>query len=97
VATNLFARQLERAGRERLARASTIVTSVLLQTPAAGARGSLRALDLMTPSGAVVAPSGVAQRPGPPELAEVYASGSDPATAARLWELTESVLGPLPM
>ena len=97
VATNLFARQLERAGHDRLARASTIVTSVLLQTPAAGARGTLRALDVMTPSGAFVAPSGFAQLRGGPELAEVYASGSDPTAAARLWELTESVLGPLPM
>src|SRR4029079_17086125 len=83
VATYLFARQLERAGHDRLARASTIVTSVLLQTPAAGARGSLRALDVMTPSCAFVAPSGFAQVRGRPELAEVYASGRDPATAAR--------------
>jgi NAD(P)-dependent dehydrogenase (short-subunit alcohol dehydrogenase family) len=49
-ATDLFARQLERAGRGR------------------------------------------------PELLDVYASAKDPATAARLWELTEQVLGrPLPV
>jgi hypothetical protein len=35
---------------------------------------------------------------GPPELLDVYASAKDPATAARLWELTEQVVGrPLPV
>jgi NAD(P)-dependent dehydrogenase (short-subunit alcohol dehydrogenase family) len=97
VSTNLFARQLERTGRRRLARVSTAVTSVLLQSLANGARSTLRALDLTTPSGAFVAPSGIGQLRGQPELAEVYASGRDPATAARLWEHTEDVLGPVPV
>jgi hypothetical protein len=30
-------------------------------------------------------------------LVEVYPSAKDPATAARLWDLTEEVLGRLPM
>jgi NAD(P)-dependent dehydrogenase (short-subunit alcohol dehydrogenase family) len=95
--TNLFARQLERAGRFRLARVSKVVTSVLLPSASSGARALLRAVDHSTPSGAFVAPSGVAQLRGAPELAEVYASAKDPATAARLWELTEQVMGPLPV
>ncbi len=97
-ATNLFARQLERAGRDRLAAVSKVVTRVLLASAAAGALPTLRALDHSTPSGAFVAPSGFAHLRGRPELLDVYASAKDPATAARLWELTEQVLGrPLPV
>ena len=98
VATNLFARQLQRAGSDRLAAISKVVTSVVLPSAAAGAQSTLRALEDSTPSGAFVAPSGFAQLRGRPELVGVYASAKDPATAARLWELTEQVLGrPLPV
>jgi hypothetical protein len=98
VATNLFARQLQRAGRDRLASVSKVVGKVLLRSAAAGALSTLRALEDSTPSGAFVAPSGFAQLRGWPELVDVYASAKDPATAARLWELTEQVLGrPLPV
>ena len=97
-ATNLFARQLVQAGRGRLAAVSKVVTAVLLQSAAAGALSTLRALDHSTPSGAFVGPAGFAQRRGRPELLDVYASAKDPATAARLWELTERALGrPLPV
>jgi NAD(P)-dependent dehydrogenase (short-subunit alcohol dehydrogenase family) len=97
-ATNLFARQLERAGRGLLAPVSKLVTGVLLQSAAAGALSTLRALDDSTPSGAFVGPAGFAQFRGRPELLDVYASAKDPATAARLWELTEHALGtPLPV
>jgi NAD(P)-dependent dehydrogenase (short-subunit alcohol dehydrogenase family) len=91
-ATNLFARQLDLAGRGRLAAASKVVTTVLLPSAAAGARSTLRALDHSSPSGAFVGPAGFAQLRGRPELLDVYASAKDPATAARLWELTEQVL-----
>jgi NAD(P)-dependent dehydrogenase (short-subunit alcohol dehydrogenase family) len=97
-ATNLFARQLERAGRDRLASVSKVVTTVLLPSAAAGALSTLRALDHSTPSGAFVGPARFGQLRGPPELLDVYASANNPATAARLWELTEQVLGrPLPV
>ena len=96
VSTNLFARQLDRAGKRGLGSASKILTKMLLSSPATGVRGTLRALDETTPSGAFIAPSGFAQIRGLPELAEVYPSAKDPATAARLWKLTDEVLGPLP-
>jgi NAD(P)-dependent dehydrogenase (short-subunit alcohol dehydrogenase family) len=97
-ATNLFARQLEQAGRGPLARASKLVTTVLLQSAATGALATLRALDQNTPSGAFVGPARFGQLRGRPELLDVYPSAKHPATAARLWELTEQVLGrPLPV
>jgi NAD(P)-dependent dehydrogenase (short-subunit alcohol dehydrogenase family) len=97
-ATNLFARQLEQAGHSLLARVSKRVTAVLLQSAAAGALPTLRALDPSTPSGAFVGPARLGQFRGPPELLDVYASAKHPATAARLWELTEQVLDrPLPV
>jgi NAD(P)-dependent dehydrogenase (short-subunit alcohol dehydrogenase family) len=93
VSTNLLARQLDRVGRSVLGSISKIVTTVVLPSPGAGARGTLRAVDESTPSGAFVAPGGFAQLRGLPKLVEVYPSAKDPATAARLWELTEEVLG----
>ena len=97
VSTNLFSRQLVRAGRPFLAGLSKAVSSVLLPSSASGARATLRAIDADTPSGAFVAPSGFAQLRGSPELADVYAAANDEMTAARLWDLTEQVLGPIPV
>jgi NAD(P)-dependent dehydrogenase (short-subunit alcohol dehydrogenase family) len=97
-ATNLFARELERSGRGVLAPVSKVVTTMLLQSAAAGALSTLRALDRATPSGAFVGPARFGQLRGRPELLDVYASARDPATAARLWDLTEQALGtPLPV
>jgi len=97
-ATNLFASQQALAGRGLRAGASKVVTAVLLEAGATGARSTLRALDSGTPSGAFVGPARLGQLRGPPELLDVYASGKNPATATRLWELNEQVLGgPLPV
>jgi NAD(P)-dependent dehydrogenase (short-subunit alcohol dehydrogenase family) len=91
--TNLFARQLERAGHVFLARVSKVVSTTVLPSVAAGARATLRAIDQSTPSGAFVGPARFAQLRGPPEFLDVYASAKDPTTSRRLWELTEEVLG----
>ena len=93
VATNLLARQLERAGHDRLGTASKAATKVLLRSAAAGARSTLRALHADTPSGTFVGPTRRGGFRGPPGLLHVYPSARDPATAARLWELTEQALG----
>ena len=92
-ATNLFARQLDEAGHSVLAPVSTLFTRVLLQSAATGALSTLRALDPETPSGAFVGPAKLGQLRGAPELLDIYATAKDPATAARLWQLTEGVLG----
>lgn len=97
-ATNLFTRQLEGGPAALLAPVSRALTRAALPSAAAGALPTLRALDHSTPSGAFVGPARFGQVRGRPELLDVYASGKDPATAARLWELTEQALGtPLPV
>jgi protochlorophyllide reductase len=97
-ATNLFAAQLRLGGKRVLAPLSKVLSSVALQSAAAGALPTLRALDHSTPSGAFVGPAHFGQFRGRPELLDVYHSGKDPAVAARLWELTEDALGyPLPV
>ena len=94
--TRIFARQLEEAGRPWLVPALNLVTRVALQSASAGALSTLRALDHSTPSGAFVGPAHFGQFRGRPELLEVYPTASDPAVAARLWELTEDLLGATP-
>ncbi len=91
--TNLFVRQLRDDGKGWLVPAAKLIGPVVLQSAAAGAAPTLRALDPATPSGAFVGPRSFNQYRGRPELLEVYRTGSDPATAARLWELTEHLLG----
>ncbi len=91
--TNLFVRQLRDEGRAWLVPAARIFGPVALQPARAGALPTLRALDHSTPSGAFVGPRHLRQWRGGPELLDVYSTGRDPAVAARLWELTENVLG----
>lgn len=91
--TNLFTRQLHERHLSPLAPVADLVLKLALQPAGAGALATLRALDPSTPSGAFVGPSSLGQTRGAPELLEVYPSGRDHAVAARLWELTEEVLG----
>ena len=91
--TQLFVRTLQDRGLGVLAPVVKGLSRLALQSAAAGALPTLRALDHSTPSGAFVGPSALGQVRGRPELLEVYATGADVAAAARLWELTEDVLG----
>ncbi len=92
-ATNLFARQQQDSGRGWLVPVITPLNKLVMQSPRAGAEPTLRALDHSTPSGAFVGPRKLGQWRGPAELLDVYSTGSDPAVAARLWDLTEEILG----
>jgi len=95
--TNLFVRQLREDGKGWLVPIAKVVGPVALQSAKAGAAPTLRGLDPATPSGSFVGPRRLNQFRGPPELLEVYSTATDPATAARLWELTEQIVGiPLP-
>ena len=64
----------------------------------AGAQPTLRGLHHSTPGGSYVGPKGLGQSRGRPELLDLPSTAQDPATATRLWELTEQVLdSPLPV
>ncbi|MCA1712369.1 MAG: SDR family NAD(P)-dependent oxidoreductase [Actinobacteria bacterium] len=96
--TNLFPRQLREQGKAWLVPPLRLVHPLVFQSATAGALPTLRALDSSTPSGAFVGPKLLGGWRGRPELLEVFSTGSDPAVAARLCELTEDVLGtPLPV
>ena len=96
--TNLFVRQLKEEGKGWLVPGARLVRPFVFQSAEAGAQPTLRALDPSTPSGAFVGPKHLGQVRGRPELLDVFSTGSDPAVAAHLWELTQEVLGaPLPV
>lgn len=96
--SELFSRQLRERRLGFLVPVTKTASKAVLQSSAAGALPTLRALHHSTPSGAFVGPAALGQFRGRPELLEMYKSGSDPAAAARLWELTEQILGtPLPV
>ncbi len=89
--TNLFVRQLQEGGKGWLVPPLRVLGPLVMQSAAAGAEPTLRALS--APSGSFVGPKRFNQYRGPAELLDVYATGSDPITAARLWDVTEQVLG----
>ncbi len=93
--TNLFIRQLQEAGKGYYVPPLRVLGPLFLQSPKAGATPTLRAMK--EPSGSFVGPRRFNQYRGPAELLDVYTTGSDPATAAKLWELTEQIIEiPLP-
>ncbi|MDQ6649971.1 MAG: oxidoreductase [Actinomycetota bacterium] len=92
--TSLFGRQLQERGAGWLVPAAELAMSLVLQSAQAGALPTVRAAtDPGATSGSFVGPNLFGQVRGGPELLEVYPTGSDPATAARLWQLTEELLG----
>ena len=96
--TDLFVRHLPGGRRSPLVPVVKGVTKLVLQSSDAGALPTLRGLHHSTPSGAFVGPGGLGQVRGRPRLVDLPSTATDPATAARLWELTEQVLDtPLPV
>ena len=96
--TALFVRHLPGGRRSPLVPVVKGVTRLLLQSSEAGALPTLRGLHHSTPSGSFVGPGGLGQVRGRPELVVLPSTATDPATAERLWELTEQVLDtPLPV
>ena len=91
--TNLFTRQLRERRLRALVPLAGVIMKVALQPASAGALTTLRALDPSTPSGSFVGPGSLGQTRGAPALIDAYSVATDPAVAARLWELTEELLG----
>jgi NAD(P)-dependent dehydrogenase (short-subunit alcohol dehydrogenase family) len=96
--TNLFRRQVQESGFGLLAPLASLLGAVTMQSAVSGAQPTLRGLHPSTPSGAYVGPARLGQSRGRPELLDLPSTARDPATAARLWELTAQVLdAPLPV
>jgi NAD(P)-dependent dehydrogenase (short-subunit alcohol dehydrogenase family) len=96
--TELFVRHLPGGAGSPLVPVVKAVGSLVLQSSEAGALPTLRGLHHSTPSGSYVGPGGLGQLRGRPVLLDLPSTAKDPATAERLWELTEQVLdSPLPV
>ena len=92
--SELFPRQLRDNGLGWLVPLLRPGMRAALQSPAAGAAPLLRALaDPALTGGELVGPRHFNQVRGAPDVLPVFRTGADPAVAARLWELTEEVLG----
>ena len=96
--TELFVRHLPGGRRSPLVPVVKAVGGLVLQSSGAGALPTLRGLHHSTPSGAFLGPGGIGQLRGRPVLLDLPSTAKDPATAERLWALTEQVLDtPLPV
>lgn len=97
-ATELFARQMRDSGRGFLVPLLRPAMRIALPSAAAGAEAILRALsDDSLHGGELIGPRRFFQTRGRAEIVPVFRPAADPAVAARLWELTEEVLGQAPL
>lgn len=93
-ATNLFTRQMQSLGLGAFARVANGAGRVVLQSPKAAAQATVRAAtDPTIASGDFVGPGSFGQSRGAPEVLRLYTVGKDPATAGRLWDLSEFITG----
>jgi NAD(P)-dependent dehydrogenase (short-subunit alcohol dehydrogenase family) len=93
-ATNLFGRQLREQGLGWFAPfAEHVIEPIGFQSAAMGALPTLRAVTDDVPSGQFVGPTFMRGWRGKPGVFDVFAVGADPATARRLWDLTEEIVG----
>lgn len=92
--TGLFNRQLRERHLGALVPIVGTLGRITLASPRASANPSIRAVtDATIHSGEFVGPSQLGQFRGKPEVIKVFREGSDPATAARLWDLSEEITG----
>jgi NAD(P)-dependent dehydrogenase (short-subunit alcohol dehydrogenase family) len=94
-ATNLFSRQLRDQGMGFFVPfAEHVIEPIGFQSAAMGALPTLRAVtDAEVASGQMVGPTFMRGWRGKPNVFDVFTVGADPATATRLWELTEEIVG----
>lgn len=93
-ATELFARQLRDNGKGMLVPIVRPVMRLVLQSAAAGAAPTLRALsDPSLRGGELIGPVHLGQSRGSPRILELFPQGADATAAARLFELTEEIIG----
>jgi NAD(P)-dependent dehydrogenase (short-subunit alcohol dehydrogenase family) len=93
--TNLFSRQLREQGFGWFVWfAENVVEPIGFQSAAMGALPTIRAVaDPDVPSGQLVGPTFMRGWRGHPNVIDVFKVGSDEATAKRLWDLTEEIVG----
>ncbi len=90
--TNLFNRQLREWKLNVLTPVATAAGRTAFHSPRAAAQPSLRALtDTAIPGGAFVGPGALGQYRGAPTEVPVYSTATNPATAERLWDLSEQI------
>lgn len=92
--SELFPRQMRDAGHGWLVPVMRPILKIVLQPTRAGATPLLRALvDPELKGGELIGPKHFGGSRGAPEHLEVFKTGTDPAVAAHLWQLTEEILG----
>ncbi|MGN6687692.1 MAG: oxidoreductase [Actinomycetales bacterium] len=93
-ASNLFPTQLRNSGHDGLAVVAERLMPLVVQSSAAGALATLRAVaDPAVGNGDFVGPRGLGGSRGLPQVVPVFETGRDEATARRLWELCEELTG----
>jgi NAD(P)-dependent dehydrogenase (short-subunit alcohol dehydrogenase family) len=91
--SELFPRQMRDAGHGWLVPILRPILWLVLQPTRAGALPLLRALtDKELKGGELIGPKHLGGSRGAPEHLEVFKTGTDPAVAAHLWQLTEQIL-----
>jgi len=92
-ATNLQATGPTMAGSSLEARLAALGNRIFAQDEARGALPTLFAATQDLPGGSYVGPGGLAEMRGDPKLVDMTSRAKDPATAARLWDLSEELTG----
>lgn len=76
-----------------LRRPVKILSGLIAQTPADGARSTIQAVTTDLPNGAYIAPRGPLHQWGRPKPTKLHARARDPNAAGRLWELSAKLTG----